>query len=80
MNRERHIEYANSIDELQKKAGEIVKNEAINHLKKLFELSKGNMQLFKVLMIKTQKQFMKTTLRAVIQEQMKARKLGKAFQ
>jgi hypothetical protein len=80
MNRERHIQYANSIDELQKKAGEIVKNEALKHLKKLMSVSRGNMNIFRMLLEKTQKQFMKNTLKIVLQEQMKARKLGREFQ
>ncbi len=78
--RERHIEYANKITELQTQAGELAKKAALAHAKKVLELSKGNLRAFRSLLEKTRKQYLKSVLKIVIQEQHKARLLGKEFQ
>ncbi len=80
MTRERHIEYANKITELQKRSGETVEKIALAHADKLLKMSKGNLQAFKKLLVVTRKQCIQTMLKAVIQEQRKARLIGKEFQ
>ncbi len=77
--RERHIEYANRITELQTSAGEMAKKAALAHAKKLLDLSNGNLRVFKSLLEKTKKQYLKSVLKIVIQEQQKARLIGKEF-
>ena len=79
MTKEQHIEYANTITELQKNAGEAVKSAAFEHLNKVLQLSRGNMQAFKMITEKTQKQFMKSVLTVLIKEQQKARAIGKKY-